>query len=106
MPNTAVTSAEPPRTVHAAAELFPLPALAYLRASQGERIALVCRGLGGLLQRVEALGGRLVWFFAEDERPVGTLLADEAAPFDLVVEYRSRRQAASSTNAIMNGQSD
>ncbi|WP_187293876.1 hypothetical protein [Gloeobacter kilaueensis] len=82
-----MNASEPPM-VHSADSLFPLPALAYLRASQGERIALICRGVGGLLERVEALGGQLVWFFPADERPVAAVLAAEAVLFDLVVEYR------------------
>ncbi|MBC8121169.1 MAG: hypothetical protein H7Y22_04930 [Gemmatimonadaceae bacterium] len=89
MPSPATHSEIP---VRSAEELFPLPALAYLRAAQGQRVALVCRGVGGLLGRVEALGGRLVWFFPSAGEPLERLIGDQ--PFDLVVEYSPPRTRA------------
>ena len=86
-----MTTASPPdlpQPVRSAEGLFSLPTLAYLRASQGERVAIVCYGLGGLLDRVEALSGQLTWFFPKEERPLVELLAGEAIAFDLIVEYR------------------
>jgi hypothetical protein len=81
------------QVVRSAEELFSLPALAYLRAARGERVALVCRGIGGLIPVVEALGGQLVWFFTDDERSVDEVV-QSAVPFDLVVEYRPNRPQA------------
>jgi hypothetical protein len=75
------------QTVHSAADLFPLPALAYLRAAQGERIALICRGVGGSIQVVEALNGQLVWFFPSGSETIETLLGERI--FDVIVEYTS-----------------
>lgn len=72
-------------TARSAAELFPLPALAYLRAAQGERIALICRGVGGSILVVEALNGQLVWFFPSGSETIETLLGERV--FDVVVEY-------------------
>jgi hypothetical protein len=75
------------QTVHSATDLFPLPALAYLRAAQGEHIALICRGVGGSIQVVEALNGQLVWFFPSGSESIETLLGERI--FDVVVEYTS-----------------
>lgn len=87
---TQVTAALP-QPIRSAEDLFALPALAYLRAAQGERIALVCRGIGGLIRVVEALGGQLVWFFPEDAQSVEEVIASAGGTFDLVIEYRPAR---------------
>jgi hypothetical protein len=91
-PMTHATASRPlPQPICSAEELFALPSLAYLRAAQGERIALICRGVGGLIRMVEALGGQLVWFFPDDAQSVEELIAGCTEPFDLVIEYRPGR---------------